>query len=380
MRITTILAATFITVSFIACGGGHDTIIDYEYNASSSMSSQNASSSSPTFEDLTHCKDNYVIPTDTHLSGDLPECTHLTADKAWLLEGYEAWLLEGYEALSVNVPDGHVLKIDAGTTILGEHASVLIIKQGGTLLANGTEESPITFKAKENKWGGVVIIGNGTSGSPYPYCYDVENEIIPPSDGASSGSLTHLVIKDAGTKIDYDIPSQAMCITNVSAATTIENITIDNAFPEDGLEIFGGSVNLSDIDINGTGYDGCEVTNWDGEINGMVVNRAGHAGIKINYSKSLADAKTIASFKNITIDTNASRKFGGIFVNFDAGGHFENVTIHHNAKDVQFGALHTNGLFDVNNTSFTNLIIDGTNPVKVSGDSAEEMREVAGLN
>ncbi len=333
---------------------------------------------SPTqsFQDNTVCKGRYIVPTDTVLSGELPECTHLTSDKEWVLGG------DSQYSIFTRVLKDHVLKIDAGTTIKGDQGNLLLIERGGVLLANGTADAPIIFKAKEYDWGGIVIRGNEghkDEGNCYGLNYTITND---PNDGRSSGLLRHIIVNDAGQKLEYDVPSQAICMTNLSGSTTIDNITINNS-AEDGIEIWGGSANLSNIDINNTGTDGFEVNDWNGSVVGMKIAGARYASIKIHHSKDPG------SYKNISIDTSASVKQGGIYFKSDSSAHFENVTIHHNAEDIarldwnyghiNYGALHTLGLFDVENTTFKNLTITGSNSVKVSGDAKDQISKITSL-
>lgn len=175
-------------------------------------------------------------------------------------------VLEGF----VFVNDGQVLTIEAGTVVRfksgqGATASALIVARGGKIIANGTQESPIIFTAEADDldgtiandtsglWGGILILGRAPLNTETGIDF-VEG--IPASEprgefGGSqttdnSGEFTYISIRYAGSTLYHDNEINGLTLGGVGSATTIENVEIINS-ADDGIEIFGGTVNLKNI-------------------------------------------------------------------------------------------------------------------------------------
>ena len=103
----------------------------------------------------------------TVLQGDITTNTTLTANNSYLLSGF------------VRVNSGATLTIEPGTIIYGENATqgTLIVKPGGKVIAEGTQNSPIVFTSEFTKpgasrpptygdWGGIILLGNAPINIP----------------------------------------------------------------------------------------------------------------------------------------------------------------------------------------------------------------------
>ena len=173
------------------------------------------------------------------------------------------YILEGL----VFVNDGQVLTIEPGTVIRGttgqgELASALIVARGGKINAQGTPEAPIIFTCDgddlegsiqvdaKGLWGGVIILGNAplnASGGEAA----IEGIAISEPRGIyggedpldDSGILEYVSIRHGGTNIGLENEINGLTLGGVGSNTTIHHIeVISNA--DDGIEIFGGTVNL----------------------------------------------------------------------------------------------------------------------------------------
>ena len=155
----------------------------------------------------------------------------------------------------VIVEDGGVLNIPAGTMIKAKNgfSNYILVLQGGKINARGTAEKPITLtadieNAKQGHWGGLIINGKaplsgGTKGSTEinsAYSYGGDNV----SD--SSGELTYVKIEYTGARSSANVEHNGLTLNGVGNGTKIENIYIPYG-ADDGIEFFGGSVNVKNL-------------------------------------------------------------------------------------------------------------------------------------
>lgn len=217
----------------------------------------------------------------------------------------------------IAVTDGATLTIEAGTIIKGEagtgsNATALLIARGGKLMAEGTADAPIIFTSVADEitpanvaagnfaspnldpdinglWGGVIVLGrahisaSNTSGD----LSEVQIEGIPTSDANGlyggtddsddSGVLKYISIRHGGTNIGSGNEINGLSLGAVGTGTTIENIEIV-ANQDDGIEWFGGMVNVKNVLVWNVGDDGIDTDqSWGGTLdNFIVITPAGH--------------------------------------------------------------------------------------------------------
>lgn len=209
----------------------------------------------------------------------------MTSDNEYLLDGY------------VYVEEGATLVIEPGTVIKGsivptngDLTSALIIARGGTILAEGTATEPIIFTGQvddlstttdlfafdNQTWGGIIILGNSIVGE------DGGTDVIEgiPSDepriayggndpNDNSGILRYVSIRHGGSVLGADNEINGLTLGGVGAGTTIDYIEIF-ANKDDGIEIFGGTVNITHAVVSFVGDDAYDVDeSWDGYIQHM---------------------------------------------------------------------------------------------------------------
>lgn len=176
------------------------------------------------------------------------------------------YLLEG----RVFVNDGQVLTIEPGAVIRfrrgkGAAASALIVARGGKIMAEGTAVNPIIFTAEGDDlkgsvstevfglWGGLIILGNASINTPNGEAHIEGIPLSEPrgvfggdNDEDNSGILRYVSIRHGGAELGKDNEINGLTLGGVGSNTIIENIEIiSNA--DDGIEIFGGTVNLKNI-------------------------------------------------------------------------------------------------------------------------------------
>ena len=193
------------------------------------------------------------------------------------------------------------MTIQAGTVIKGEagsgaNATALLVARGAKLVAEGTAASPIIFTsiADELKpgqiaspnleptlnglWGGVLILGRAPiSGNAAA----VQIEGIPPSDqnglyGGSdaadnSGSLKYISIRHGGANIGEGNEINGLTLGGVGTGTVIENVEVIGN-QDDGIEWFGGTVNVRNAIVWNAGDDAMDTDQaWAGTLDNFIV-------------------------------------------------------------------------------------------------------------
>lgn len=202
------------------------------------------------------------------------------------VESNETWTNDKIYQLAtrVTVLAGATLTIEPGTIIKGEtgsgaNATALLIARGGRLIAEGTSSSPIIFTTVADEiqpgqivspnmdddqsglWGGLIVLGRAPISAD---AQAVQIEGIPPSDqnglyggtdpADNSGVLKYISIRHGGANIGEGNEINGLTLGGVGSGTVIENIEIV-ANQDDGIEPFGGSVNVTNIIVWGQGDD-----------------------------------------------------------------------------------------------------------------------------
>ncbi|HZW16471.1 MAG TPA: hypothetical protein VFF66_09485 [Brevundimonas sp.] len=187
-----------------------------------------------------------------------------------------------------------ILTIEPGVRVFASGGSdYLIVNRGSQIFAEGTATDPIVFTSRQNiegttnensqgQWGGLVIAGrapqaNCQLSAPVTCTGTVEGTSAfyggnTPTD--NSGRLRYIQIKFSGFEISPGNELQGLTMAGVGSGTTVDHIQVYNS-SDDGIEIFGGNVNLRHIVINGADDDGLDTdTGWRGGAQfGIVTQR-----------------------------------------------------------------------------------------------------------
>ena len=217
------------------------------------------------------------VTSDVAITADITANTTWTADKTYVLDK------------SIFVKNGATLTIQPGTTILGTHNVAnntygsLIITRNGKIHAEGTAENPIVMTAKEERdadltpetdddldpaagdggfWGGLIILGNAPINFyTGPTTNANENSIEGFPAGSSSdilyggtnaadnsGIVKYVSIRFGGYVYTTGKEINGLTMGGVGNGTTIEDVEIVSN-TDDGVEIFGGTVNTKRIAV-----------------------------------------------------------------------------------------------------------------------------------
>lgn len=230
-------------------------------------------------------------------SGNTVKSGHITSDETWTSD--QIYELAG----KVVVDYGVTLTIMPGTIIKGQQgtgtlASALIVAQGGMINACGTPSEPIIFTSvldnielgqtsgtnlDENDsgmWGGLIICGKAPiSAGNGDDISQIEGIPVSDSYGAfggnnpadNSGSLCYISIRHGGAMIGAGNEINGLTLGGVGSGTYIDNIEIVGNL-DDGVEFFGGTVNVTNIVVGFQGDDGIDIDmNYAGMIDNFIV-------------------------------------------------------------------------------------------------------------
>ncbi len=197
------------------------------------------------------------------VSGRITSDTTWTANNVYVLSG------------TVFVENA-VLRIEAGTRIVGEGASIgaLVISRTGQIFAEGRADAPIVFTSDQPAgsraradWGGLIINGdaplNVSGGEAFGEgdtgAYGGNN----PDD--SSGVLRYVRVEYAGIEFSPDNELNGIAFQGVGRGTVAEFLQV-NYNKDDGIEMFGGTVNVKYAIVTGAGDDSFDWTDgWSGK-------------------------------------------------------------------------------------------------------------------
>ncbi len=193
------------------------------------------------------------------------------------------WFVQG----QLTVEAGATLTIEPGTEIVGGTAGdtdTLIVRQGGTLISEGTPENPIVMRGPQAEdraeWGGVVINGfapiNGCAEGVDPCTAQGEGDSgtyggNDPHD--NSGVLKYTIVSNAGRQFSEENELNGIAFQGVGDGTTVEFVQV-HLNQDDGVEFFGGTVNAKNLVLTGIGDDSLDWTQgWQGNVQYVVAKQ-----------------------------------------------------------------------------------------------------------
>lgn len=156
---------------------------------------------------------------------------------------------------TLNIKDGGVLNIPAGTTIKASKgfSSYIIVEQGGKINAEGTASAPITFTSAEESpaaadWGGIWINGYAPISGGGTGTSEVDATLPYGGDDAAdnSGVLKYVKILYSGAQSSENVEHNGLTLDAVGNGTVVENIYIADG-ADDAIEFFGGTVNVTNL-------------------------------------------------------------------------------------------------------------------------------------
>lgn len=274
------------------------------------------------------------------VEGNIDSDTEWTADKIYVI------------TKRVTVLDGATLTIEAGTRVEGDasfegvDASVLMIARGGKIMAEGTVDAPIIMTSTaddgtltadtKGEWGGLVVLGKAPISAEQA---EVQIEGVPADDinglyggtaaNDNSGVITYVSIRHGGAVIDAAAGDEINGLTlgGVGSGTKIENVEV-YANSDDGIEFFGGSVNVTNAVVTKVGDDAIDIDqSYSGTVTNYLVTVDGNSdeGLEIDGregdalgSFTLINGTIMADGSSVTCDFKS--KAQGTVRNLNANG------------------------------------------------------------
>jgi hypothetical protein len=210
--------------------------------------------------------DHVAFPTNSQtyvelegeLTGDFDSNITLTEDQRYAING------------EVNFLEGTRLTIPAGAELFGQTGSTfLAINRGAKIFAEGTATQPIVFTSAEDvagtagdddqgQWGGLSLFGQSTNNKG-ERTYEAGTQKYGPKAGVTiaddnSGVLRYVAVKFSGFEVETDKELNGISLGSVGSETTLENLaSIGSA--DDGIEMWGGTVNVHGLYIYSAGDD-----------------------------------------------------------------------------------------------------------------------------
>ncbi len=241
------------------------------------------------------------------VSSNISTSTTWTADNVYRLED------------QIYVLPGATLTIEAGTVVASttDAGGSLAVARGAKIFVNGTKDNPVimtstsdvatwtsdsshpsggdpktgTWHEGANEWGNLTIMGKGLISASHYGGLQVGDNTKDPSglnekqmegltdsdysiyggadDNDDSGSISYLSIRYAGKVIGLGNELNGLSLGGIGRETDIDHVEIMNNV-DDGVEIWGGTVNLKYISIWNVGDDNFDVDEgWRGKAQFM---------------------------------------------------------------------------------------------------------------
>jgi len=238
------------------------------------------------------------------VSGDISTSTLWTKNNVYNLQG------------QIYVLPGATLTIEAGTVVASDLGGGLAITRNARLICFGTQNQPVIFTSKQdvatwtngnpktgtwrasaNEWGNLTICGNAYIGkygqgavatnTAAPNAGNYANMEGLVSSGAGdtrtfygggddfddSGTLRYTSLRYGGKVVGLGNELNGLSLGGIGRETDIDHIEIMNNV-DDGIEIWGGTVDLKYVSIWNVGDDSLDVDHgWRGRAQfGLIVS------------------------------------------------------------------------------------------------------------
>ncbi len=305
--------------------------------------------------------------------------SNITSNTTW--ESGKCYVLAG----RITVLDGVTLTIEPGGCIKGQagtgaNATALLIARGGTLIADGTADLPIIFTSVADEitpediaagnfgspnldpdinglWGGVIVLGRAriSAAAGGNDVDEVQIEGIPTSDpnglyggnndSDNSGILRYISIRHGGANIGAGNEINGLSLGAVGSNTVVEHIEVV-ANQDDGIEWFGGTVDVNNVVVWNVGDDGIDTDqSWSGTLDNFVVVTATGHNFELDGPEGSFEASH--TIQNGTVVSSSADRVSEDLINTDANSlvTLRNIHITAIADGQQINRINAPGVF-----------------------------------
>ncbi len=262
------------------------------------------------------------------LTGTITSNTRLNSNFVYQLEGavFVGEDVGGDAAAPDAAATTAILTIDAGTTIFGASGEdYLVISRGSQIRSNGTASAPVNMTSRDEVfgtadlatdralWGGLIINGR----APINDCIDATAiggtaDCEKSGEGSSglfggnsatdnSGNLFYTRVSFAGNLINDEDELNGIAFQGVGNGTQVDFIQVHNN-ADDGVEFFGGTVNVKHVVLTGNGDDSMDWTDgWTGKAQFVIVDQSDDAGDRGIEGDNRSSNNTLLPRSNPTV-------------------------------------------------------------------------------
>ena len=294
------------------------------------------------------CGEDEIDDTDSTDSGDVitaeePSGPNILEGKITVdltLKASREHVLRG----AVFVENGATLTIEPGTTIYGEGVSngTLIIAQGSKIMAEGTPNAPIVFTSDalegsrgRGQWGGLIINGRAPSNQGVTFGEGDTGAFGGNNPSDSSGVLKYVRVEFAGIEFSPDNELNGIAFQGVGSGTVVDYVQV-HFNQDDGIEMFGGTVNIKHALVTGARDDSFDWTDgWTGKGQFWIAQQRGDEadnGFENDNSSKNNDAtpRSAPTIYNATLigDPQGPTSDTGMLIREGAAGIYRNIIVH----------------------------------------------------
>ena len=223
------------------------------------------------------------------------------------------------------------------------------------MVASGTVTEPIVFTSSlpagqrgspQGDWGGLVFLGRATintlggENNAEGLSDELRNKYGGTDDASDCGTLKYVRVEFAGRPLSANNELNGITLNGCGSATVVDFVQVHRGV-DDGVELFGGTVNLKHLVITGSDDDGLDWDKgWRGKgqfiITAQIPGRGNH-GIEADNDASNADLlpRSAPTLFNVTLvgrnpDTAASEgPSRGLILRAGTAGKLSNVLVTH---------------------------------------------------
>jgi len=237
----------------------------------------------------------------------------------------------------IHVKNGAVLTVKPGTRMVfdSDALSYLLIEQGSKIMAEGTAADPIIMTGaleEPGSWGGLHICGKAPINSGGTGLSEIGDAAYGGSSiSDNSGIIKYVRVEFSGTNLDADHQGNGISFYGVGNGTTVEYIQVYQGF-DDGIEFFGGSVNIKYVMVNEAEDDSFDwVEGWNGKGQFLIAEQGdiGDRGFEGDNLKAdnAASPKSSPILANVTLIGAGDADNYGMKLRRGTAGIFKNIII-----------------------------------------------------
>lgn len=249
---------------------GFDTQFDFRDAApASNLQIDGADASDSAYSTSSTNASTFSWVTDATIGDGIQLSANITSNLT--LDPSVAYTISG----PVLVNSGATLTIPAGTEIISQSgtANYLAVLKGASIDIQGTAANPVVMRSDDgNNWGGLLICGNATTTEGANAIAEVGGLIYGGSvDTDDSGNINYLILRNTGAQINAESQFNGLTLYAVGSGTSIQNVAVING-ADDGIEFFGGTVNVTNFYAENLEDDSVDWTEgWNGTLTNTFV-------------------------------------------------------------------------------------------------------------